>query len=79
MFLPCPSVRPSIHGCQHFFWYKKNVLWGFEKVWGVFDVSYWPQLALQAYVTVKKCCLRGHHKLTGSIGVLYKIQSWPMH
>ena len=29
MFLPCPSVIPST---------GVNFLWGFEKVWGVFDV-----------------------------------------
>ena len=35
MFLPCPSVRPwGSKNCLS----KKHVLWGFEKVWGVFDV-----------------------------------------
>ena len=36
MFLPCPSVRPSM-GVKNLFCLK-HVLWGFEKVWGVFDV-----------------------------------------
>ena len=34
MFLPCPSV----HGGQTIFLSTKNVSWGFQKVWSVFDV-----------------------------------------
>ena len=37
MFLPGPSARPSVHGGSIFFSLKTR-LWGFEKVWGVFDV-----------------------------------------
>ena len=38
MFLPCPSVRPSVHGGQKMFLSKNTFNGGFEKVWGVFDV-----------------------------------------
>ena len=34
MFLPCPSVRPW--GSNSF--RVKHALWGFKKVWGVFEI-----------------------------------------